>query len=304
MTIAGIIFDVQTYCLHDGPGIRTTVFFKGCPLRCAWCHNPESWRREPEIGYLPEKCNACGACIDICPERTISLQNNRIVFDRDRCTACGSCVPECPTKAREIIGYEVTSQQIAKEAVADKPFFDSSGGGVTISGGEATTQPEFLLQTLKAIKKRGIHLALETCGCFPAKLLPDLLPLVDLFLFDLKTIDSERHQKHTGASNESILANFRNIVTQAGSERIRPRIPLIPGFNNDPDSIEQIITFLREVGYLGSVELMPYNRLAKNKWDKLGLGRKYRDMGELTEDEMERVSGQFAAGGYPVEIAR
>jgi pyruvate formate lyase activating enzyme len=294
----GIVFDIQYYAMYDGPGIRTCVFFKGCPLRCEWCQNPESQNLNPEMSYFKERCAACGKCVETCPADALRLTDEEIVRARDVCTVCGACESACPNEAMETIGKEVSSEEIAETVSRDSMFYDGSGGGVTISGGEPTMQPQFLLATLNAIKGYGIHTAVETCGCFDEKLINDLLETADLFLYDIKHTDSVVHKRFTSVSNERILSNFSTILSQAGSSRIVPRIPVIPGFNDDRDSIEHIISYLRNVGYAGAVHLMPYNRMAKTKWGKVGRAFAYRDMGLQTEEDLERVMSRFAQASF------
>lgn len=299
----GVIFDIQTYAVYDGPGIRTLVFFKGCPLRCAWCHNPESWNRNPEMAYLGSKCIACGKCVEVCPEKALSLNSDKqVVRDDDLCVVCGKCAKQCEAGAMEKIGWLATPEEIAQKVLADKPFYDNSEGGATITGGESTLQPEFLLAVIDAIRAGGVHVALETCGWFGEDLLEKLLPRVDLFLYDLKCIDSAHHKEFTGVNPERILANFETILSRAGSKKILPRIPLIPGFNVDEASISDLIGFLQQTGYQGPVHLMPYNRLAKTKWEKLGRLGQYRNLGELAEEKLGEIAARFEAAGFEVVV--
>lgn len=294
----GTVFDIQYYAMYDGPGIRTCVFFKGCPLRCQWCHNPESQDINPEMSYFNERCAACGKCVETCPANALRLTDAGIVRSRDACRVCGACASACPNGAMETIGKEMSADQIAEAVCRDRAFYDRSGGGVTISGGEPTMQPQFLLATLRAIKGCGIHTAMETCGFFDEKLIHQLLETSDLFLYDIKHTDPVIHKKFTGVSSERALANFSALLSQTGSARIIPRIPLIPGFNDDEDSTGQIISYLRDAGYAGPVHLMPYNRMAKTKWGKIGRASAYRDMGVQTEEDLERVISRFAQGSF------
>jgi len=240
----GIIFDIQHYSVYDGPGIRTCVFLKGCPLRCAWCHNPESHKLKPEIAYFKDRCVGCGRCVDACPNEAIKLTKDGVVRDYERCTVCAKCVEACETGAMEKIGKEVSAEEIVEGVARDKPFYDNSGGGATISGGEPTMQKEFLIEILRLLKAQEIHTAVETCGYFDAALIDGMIDLVDLFLFDIKHIDSNTHKRWTGVGNERILANFEQIHNQVGSKRIIPRIPLIPGVNTDLNVIGGMLNFL------------------------------------------------------------
>jgi pyruvate formate lyase activating enzyme len=330
----GIIFDIQYYCLHDGPGIRTVVFLKGCPLRCAWCHNPESQKMKPEIGYLKDKCIGCGKCFKVCPNKALKLAdklgadkriskrltarlisgtqnilsnltayelNNltakSLIRDNSLCTTCGKCASVCETGATQIIGKEMTSEDVMKKVIQDKPFFDNSEGGVTFSGGEPACQKAFLLDMLSRSKEAGIHTAIETCGYFDERLIDELLPLTDLFLFDLKALDAARHKALTGKDNKKILDNFISILNKAGAKRIVPRIPLIPGINTDEASIEAFAGFLLLNGYQEEVNLMPYNSLYKTKFEKIGRGVEYNEFGKLDEDEIRQITTRFASYG-------
>lgn len=298
----GIVFDIQPYAIYDGPGIRTTVFLKGCPLSCVWCHNPESQRKKSEMSYTADKCTRCGSCVEACPNDALTLINDSIERDYGKCVACGLCVEACPNGAHEKIGSEMSVTDILKKVVCDKPFFDESSGGVTITGGEPTVQREFLLETANLLRENNIHIALETCGYFRREFASILIEKVDLFLFDIKHVDSVVHKKFTGVGNGVILENFKAIAKNGGSGRIIPRIPLIPGFNADSDSIREICKFLKEAGHPGPVHLMPYNRMAKSKYEKLGRGSEYRDMGELSDAMLDDYVAIFGDFGFEVVI--
>jgi pyruvate formate lyase activating enzyme len=315
----GIVFDIQHYCLHDGPGIRTVVFLKGCPLRCAWCHNPESQKMKPEIGYLKDKCTGCSKCIKACPNKAIKLADEpksktrkinyllakqlnsssaeMLIRDNSLCTTCGKCASICETGATQIIGKEMTSEDVTKKVLQDKPFFDNSEGGVTFSGGEPAFQKFFLLDLLNRSKEAGIHTAIETCGYFDERLINELVPLTDLFLFDLKALDAARHKAFIGKDNKKILDNFISILNKAGAERIVPRIPLIPGVNTDEASIDAFAGFLLLNDYQEEINLMPYNSLYKTKFEKIGRGFEYREFGKLDEDEIRQITTRFASYG-------
>ena len=299
---SGIIFDIAHYSIFDGPGIRTTIFFKGCPLHCAWCHNPESWSKRPEIGYLSSVCTGCGACRDVCPHGAVTVVDGALRRDASRCRVCGRCVEACPSGALEIIGRSVSADDVLREVLADLPFYADSGGGVTVSGGESTIQSTFLTAVLSLLKDHGIHTALETCGFFDASLVGPLNALVDLFLFDIKSLDADRHRAMTGVGVEKITDNFTSLLRLSGSSRIIPRIPVIPDFNADDDSISAVARFLSKVEYAGPVHLMPYNTMAKSKYEKVGRGDLYRDMGLLPEERLARISDIFSGSGFRVVI--
>jgi pyruvate formate lyase activating enzyme len=295
----GIIFDIQPYAIYDGPGIRTTIFFKGCPLTCSWCHNPESQRKAPEVSYAADRCTGCGCCVEECPTGSLSLVSGAIVRDRTTCTACGACARVCPGGAAELIGKDVEPAYIVSQVTGDKPFFDKSGGGVTISGGEPTMQPDFLFETLSLIKENGIHTALETSGYFNDDLVPELVRYADLFLFDIKHTDSDLHKKFTGVRSEPILKNFRRLTKSLPDGRLIPRIPLIPGCNTDEKSIDGMIDFFQEAGHNGPVHLMPYNPLAKSKYEKVGMEKRYRDFGRLTDEMRKAITTRMNGAGLP-----
>ena len=298
----GIIFDIQQYAIYDGPGIRTLVFLKGCPLSCIWCHNPESQDPNPQISYFQEKCVKCGKCVDSCPNKALTLTSEGIKRDVKRCNLCGTCIKACPNKVMELVGKEYSIEEVIKIVAADKAFYDNSGGGVTISGGEPTMQYPYLISLLKVLKLNGIQSAIETCGFFNEERLDELLELVDLFLFDIKHVDPEIHEKFTGVKNEKIKKNFKKIVEKTESKKIICRIPVIPSFNKDLYVIKGIAGFLNEVNYSNDVHLMPYNKLAKTKYEKVGMGNLYKDMGELSQKELKEISNIFENQGFKVVI--
>lgn len=266
----GLIFDIKRYALHDGPGIRTSVFFKGCPLRCAWCHNPESKNPLTEIMVFPERCiPECRACLDACGEKALAL-NPAPALDRNRCTLCGECVDLCAAEALQRIGREVTVGELLAEVERDRVFFERSGGGLTLTGGEPLFQPGFLAEILQGARTLGIHTAVDTCGHAPWGDLEGLVPLVDTFLYDLKLMDEEAHRRHTGESNRRILSNLRKLSRV--HRDLRLRIPLIPGITDSEENISRIREFLAPLrAAIREIGILKYHGLGSSKEKRLGV---------------------------------
>jgi pyruvate formate lyase activating enzyme len=287
MTITGNIFDIKRYAIHDGPGIRTTVFLKGCGLSCPWCHNPESQNRAPELLFWEERCIGCLACVDVCPEGAIKSAAGKVITDRDRCTACGACVPVCPSRAREIVGRTVTVTEVVDEIEKDVLFYDESGGGVTLSGGEPLVQPTFSCEILRACKAHDIHTALDTCGDAKESDLFEVAAFTDLFLYDLKLIDPERHRTYTGTSNERILRNLKRLDEQR--KRIWIRVPLIPGINDAAEDIDRLGRFVSTLESAEAVYLLPYHRAGTQKRKRLGQAIRL-DLDPLSLEAVEAIA--------------
>lgn len=262
--IRGWCFDIQRYSVHDGPGIRTTVFLKGCPLRCTWCHNPESWSFGPVLRITAGRCIGCGCCVSACP---LELAQPGIVPDPTACTHCGRCTDACPTLARQVVGNRFGVADVFAVVERDHPFYVESGGGVTFSGGEPLAQPEFLLACLAEARRRGLHTAVDTSGFAPWAVLESVAPLTDLFLYDLKSMDPEGHLRATGAPLAPILGNLR-ALDEAGAE-IWLRMPLIPGFNDDEASLHAVGTFVAGLR-TRRLHLLPYHQLGSEKHQRLG----------------------------------
>jgi len=285
----GVIFDIQSYAIHDGPGIRTCVFFKGCPLRCSWCHNPESQMKKVEAAYRQNRCAGCGQCVEACPHDALSMHGNGVHRDAECCVACGECADACLNDAMEMIGYEITAGEVARIVEQDKPFYDESGGGVTLTGGEPTSEAGFLFELLGELKQRGIY--------FDKKLVDRLVESVDLFLFDVKHLSDRRHKQATGAGNRRILENFVSILDRAGEERVIPRIPVIPGFNSDPDSVESTAVFLAEKKWRGPVHLMAHHAWAKDKYRMLGRDVPRVEAGAISSQQRDRILSVYIENG-------
>ncbi len=261
--ITGLVFDIKKFSIHDGPGIRTTVFLKGCPLNCWWCHNPESQARAPERIFHESRCIRCGACQQVCEQDAISLNGNSIVTDGERCTLCGACVDVCVAEAREIVGRKMTVDQVVAKIEQDVAFYDESGGGATFSGGEPLQQGRFLLALLRVCKEREIHTAVDTCGFAAWSILDSIREYVDLFLYDLKMMDDAQHRQYTGVSNELILRNLRTLSERG--HHIHLRLPIIPGINDDEGHIRQVGAFAAALPHLDQVDLLRYHHTALDK---------------------------------------
>ncbi len=257
--LKGLVFDLKRFAIHDGPGIRTTLFFKGCPLRCPWCHNPESLLPEPELVFHAERCLGCGDCLEACPAGAASLEPGKAPADPAACRLCGACVEACPSGAREILGEWKTVEEVLAELERDRVFYQESGGGVTFSGGEPLAQAEFLSALLEACREQGLHAALDTTGFAPRRVVERMIPLADLWLVDLKHMDSARHRRFTGVPNERILENFR-LLSSRGA-KIAARIPLIPRFNDGEENLRAAARFLAGLGEaVVEVNLLPYHK--------------------------------------------
>jgi len=251
------IFDIERNAFTDGPGIRTTVFFKGCNLRCAWCHNPESQSPHPQMLFDQQQCKGCGKCATVCPS---GLEN---------CTLCGKCALYCPEDARRICGREVTPAEVLAELLKDKAYYDRSGGGATFSGGECMLQIDFLTEILRLCKENGIHTAVDTAGHVPYERFEQILPYTDLFLYDLKLLDSDRHRQYTGVGSELILSNLQKLF-QSGTP-VWIRIPVIPGVNDGVEDMQQIKQWIDRHGKPAKVELLPYHAMGEHKYHSLGM---------------------------------
>ena len=281
----GIVFNIQKFCVNDGPGIRTTVFLKGCPLRCAWCHNPESHKKAPELLYGADKCIGCGACARICGEGAHSFDSGKHTFLRDKCTCCGACAEACPSKALELSGGEKTGGEVIDEVLRDKIFYENSGGGVTLSGGEPLMQYDFAYAILKEAKVQGIHTALETCGYATREKIERIASVVDLFLYDFKLYDSELHEKYTGVGNGEIIENL-HLVDRLGKEIIL-RCPIIPGVNDTDEHFSAIAEMASSLSHILAVEVEPYHPLGNDKYARLGRSGAATTYPTPTKDEID-----------------
>ena len=283
MTKNPLILDIKGNSLDDGPGIRTVIFFKGCPLDCVWCQNPESKRTVAEIAFDAKECINCGRCLDLCPEGALSRENP-FYIDRDACTLCFTCIEECPARALDRVGREMTVEDIVKAVVRDRPFFDTSGGGVTLSGGEPALFCDFVSRLLQALKGERIHTLIETCGQFRLDAFESLmLPYLDAVYFDIKLMDARLHREYCGVSNETIVENFVRLKLLCAGRKVvlLPRVPLIPGITERESNLAAIALFLKEQG-APRVQLLPYNPLWHEKTDKIGAANSLRQNASMT----------------------
>ncbi len=299
MTV-GRIFNIQKYSIHDGPGIRTTVFLKGCPLSCLWCHNPESQSFYPEIMQYPKRCIGCGKCIEACESKALSLDSSSIIFDRDRCTFCGCCAEACYAKARELAGRDMTVTEVMAQIEKDTVFYEESGGGVTFSGGEPLSQPDFLLELLSQCKKGEYHTAVDTSGYGASETIKAISGFTDLFLYDLKLMDDEKHIKYTGVSNKLILENLR-LISQLGN-RIYIRVPVIPGINDDEENLKAISRFIQGTPSVEQVNLLPYHNIAEGKYSRLGKQSRLADIPIPDTGYMDSVADKLLEYGIKAKI--
>jgi pyruvate formate lyase activating enzyme len=264
----GLVFNIQKYSLHDGPGIRATVFLKGCPLRCPWCHNPEGISPRPEVVVVEGRCLGCGQCRRACPFGASLPGDGPMPSRHESCMLCGACVDACPAAARQWAGRQMTVSQVLETVWQDRIFYDESGGGVTFSGGEPLAQIDFLRACLEACRARGLRTAVDTCGLAPAAHLRAIAPLTDLFLYDLKLMDPARHEHYTGASNDVILDNLRALGRV--HRQIWVRVPIIPGVNDDAPGLQAIARFAAAIPGVRQVNLLPFHRTGLPKLARLG----------------------------------
>lgn len=302
-----MVFNVQKYNVYDGPGIRTIVFLKGCPLRCQWCSNPEGLEQKYQVMYKADLCTNCGACVDVCPMGIHYIdENGHHQVRRDRsCNGCRKCVEVCPAAALNITGEVKSISELMKIIHEDDAFYEMSGGGVTLSGGECTAQPEAVLALLQACKNDGINTAIETCGHTRLKKLLDIAEYTDLFLYDLKHMDPIKHNQLTGISNERILANLKELLKLGYQVKIR--MPLLKGINDSKAEIDAIIDFLtpyKNLSNFQGINLLPYHKLGVNKYGQLGMDYPVDGDPSLSDDDLDRIEGWIADCDFPVDIIR
>ena len=296
----GLVFNIQKYSLHDGPGIRTTVFLKGCPLCCAWCHNPEGISPRPELVVVESRCAVCGECRKACPFAETIGGAGVFPTRAEPCTLCGACVEACPTGARQMVGREMTVPEVLADILKDRIFYEDSGGGVTVSGGEPLLQPQFLQGLLGACRARHLHTVLDTTGFGCTEHLLAAAQLADLVLYDLKAVDEDRHRRLTGVSNRSILGNLKAL--DEAHHNIWIRLPVVPGFNDDEENLRQTAELVAGLRHVTLVDLLPFHRAGLHKFERLGLTHSLDGVDAPSAAQMERAAGLFRAAGLDVHI--
>lgn len=297
----GIIFNIQKFCMHDGDGIRTCVFLKGCPLRCIWCHNPESLEKAPRLSFSKLKCSSCGMCLAVC-KAARTIENGVLSIERDKCIGCGKCIDVCLNDANEIIGKEMTAAEVMAEILKDKMFYDASGGGITVTGGEPSYQADFTLEILRLSKAAGISFCIETCGMGSRDFYKKAADLGATFLYDIKCIDSDRHRRLTGADNAHIISNLQYLMDRGADIIIR--LPLVPDCNDSDEDIALLADFLKNCrGRYRYAEIMPYHTLGTGKAEKIGIATSYAHA-NATDIEISRWCSLFATHGIDIRVSK
>ncbi len=296
----GIVFNISRYAIHDGPGIRTTVFLKGCPLSCWWCHNPESISPEPQVSWRPSRCIRCGLCAEACSKHAISMSEGGPVTDLSLCSPCLECSAACPADAREVVGRSMTVADVISEIKKDVPFYDESGGGVTFSGGEPLMQAPFLIELLEACGELDLHRAVDTSGYAGQKVLLRVAEKADLFLYDIKHMDPDIHLRYAGVSNELILENLKCLAVTGAALRVR--IPLIPGVNDDRQNIEKTGEFIRTLNRVEGVDILPYHDVARTKYEIFGFPYRLGQVPTPDPAHLQEIAEVLSSYGLCVHI--
>jgi pyruvate formate lyase activating enzyme len=301
MVNSGLIFDIKRFAVHDGPGIRTTVFLKGCPLRCWWCHNPEGISCASEVMFFTYKCIECRTCAGICPTGAVTFENGIHHIDRQKCTACGICSEACPTGALKLVGRMITVEELMQELEKDILLYDNSGGGVTFSGGEPLSQHRFLKEALKECKKRFLHTVLDTSGYAPAEVFSSVLDYVDVFLFDLKLAGDEEHRKYIGVSNVQIKENLQMLADTGRGGDVILRFPVIPGITDTERNIEGLLEFVASLKDIRRIDLLPFHDVSE-KYCRLGREYKMPACSAPDAERLNHIKDCFERIGIGVKI--
>lgn len=296
----GIVFDIQRYSLEDGPGIRTSVFLKGCPLKCVWCSNPESRILKPELAYFSSNCKKCGSCLKSCNLQAITITDSGIIIDRSRCNLCEACVEACINNALKMIGKEMSVEEIIREIVRDKPFYDDSYGGLTLTGGEPGYQAQFAMDILRASKYEGIHTAIETCGYVRWSNLKKLLNHTDLVLFDVKIIAYELSKKYIGCGSNVILENLKRI--DSIGKTIYIRFPFIPGFTDSPENLKAITELVKCLNNVVEINILPFHQYGKHKYKSLGYNYTLNSLEPVQRKEAMEAADFFTRNNLKVKL--
>ena len=298
----GVVFNIQHYSIHDGPGIRTTVFLKGCPLKCLWCQNPESQDLKPVIFFNAEKCTGCGMCMEGCPEAAIRIIEGKSATDRRLCKGVGKCAEICPNEARSLMGRYMSGAEVFEDVNSDFIFYQNSGGGVTLSGGDPIAQPAFSIDILERCRNAGIHTAIETCGCAKWDILKTILEYTDLVLYDIKHMDPARHKQYTAVSNKLILDNAKKIRLELNLPMLA-RLPVIPGYNDSLDNLNAAARFIaNELGREVKVHLLPYHRLGETKYERMEKPGGCVRIEPPGDERMQELKQMFESYGLTVLI--
>ena len=290
------IVDIKKFAIHDGDGIRTTLFLKGCPLKCVWCHNPESISFAPQLSYIEKKCIGCGECVSVCDVGAHTIDENGHKLDREKCVACGKCEEACLGEALKLYGKKMSIDELVPILLEDKSFYESSGGGITLSGGECLMQPEFCAELLKKMKENGVSTAVDTCGFVSKKALDAVMPYTDVFLYDIKAIDEDVHEKCTGQKNGIILENLR-YLDECGA-KIEVRYPYVPGMNDD--QCEKIADLLCTLKNLTKMRVLPYHSFAGSKYDAVDMENTMPKSEMPTAEKMKEINEYFISRGICV----